>query len=250
MSLSFVAIDTETATAQRDSMCQISLVRYKDGVVDDTFTSLVNPEMEKFNDINKRIHHISELEVLAAPTFPDIAEKVFAFIGSDLLVAHNMPFDASVLMRSAERYRISFNLIYTFCTLYATRDEIDCDCVPNYQLPTVCGYYNIPFEHHHDAFADANAAAQIFLCLCKKYNADSAADLLYRIRMSPGRIEPYSTLNCRSGLTAQSFACCNDFIRCSNRKQCQHLDNFEYAGCLYRQNLNAGRIFYGKNKNI
>ena len=51
-------------------------------------------------------------------------------------------------------------------------------------------------------------------------------------------------------LMPETFGCCNDFIRCSDALKCLHQDNRMYNGCLYRQNLEAGRIFYGKNKNI
>ena len=46
------------------------------------------------------------------------------------------------------------------------------------------------------------------------------------------------------------FGCCNDFVRCSDAMHCLHKDDVEYLGCYYRENLDAGRIFYGKNKNI
>lgn len=47
-----------------------------------------------------------------------------------------------------------------------------------------------------------------------------------------------------------SFACCNDFERCSDAMSCLHPYDIFYNHCLYRTNLEAGRIFYGKNKNI
>lgn len=48
----------------------------------------------------------------------------------------------------------------------------------------------------------------------------------------------------------ESFACCGLYEKCSDEKQCVH-DDLQYAkACLYRKNLEAGRIFYGKNKNI
>lgn len=48
----------------------------------------------------------------------------------------------------------------------------------------------------------------------------------------------------------EQFGCCNDFIRCSDALGCLHTDNWDYIGCAYRRNLENGRIFYGKNKNI
>lgn len=47
----------------------------------------------------------------------------------------------------------------------------------------------------------------------------------------------------------EDFACCNDFVACSDAQQCIHPDDPFYNGCYYRVNLEAGRIFYGKNAN-
>lgn len=48
----------------------------------------------------------------------------------------------------------------------------------------------------------------------------------------------------------ESFACCNDFIRCSDAKACIHPKDRFFIKCAYRQNLEQGRIFYGKNANV
>ena len=48
----------------------------------------------------------------------------------------------------------------------------------------------------------------------------------------------------------ESFGCCNDFVRCSDARQCLKANDPDYRGCQYRKNLEAGRIFYGKNRNI
>ena len=48
----------------------------------------------------------------------------------------------------------------------------------------------------------------------------------------------------------EEFACCNDFIKCSDAKACIHPEDRFYNGCYYRKNLEAGRIFYGKNCNV
>lgn len=46
------------------------------------------------------------------------------------------------------------------------------------------------------------------------------------------------------------MACCNDFVRCSDALECLHKYDEEYAGCWYRKNLEKGRVFYGKNRNV
>lgn len=46
------------------------------------------------------------------------------------------------------------------------------------------------------------------------------------------------------------FGCCHDFRLCSDAKACVHQDDRFYNGCMYRTNLESGRIFYGKNRNV
>lgn len=48
----------------------------------------------------------------------------------------------------------------------------------------------------------------------------------------------------------EEFGCCHDFVACSDARQCIHADDPENRGCVYRKNLEAGRIFYGKNCNV
>ena len=48
----------------------------------------------------------------------------------------------------------------------------------------------------------------------------------------------------------QSFGCCDKYIKCSDAKKCLHSDLLYSTACMYRKNLESGKIFYGKNKNI
>lgn len=46
-----------------------------------------------------------------------------------------------------------------------------------------------------------------------------------------------------------SFGCCSSYRACSDAGQCVISDRDYSVNCLYRKNLEAGRIFYGKNAN-
>lgn len=48
----------------------------------------------------------------------------------------------------------------------------------------------------------------------------------------------------------RGFACCSRFVECSDAKRCLHENKLYSTACSYRHNLEAGKIFYGKNKNI
>lgn len=46
------------------------------------------------------------------------------------------------------------------------------------------------------------------------------------------------------------FGCCSRYMQCSDAKKCVHPNKLYSTACAYRHNLEHGRIFYGKNKNI
>lgn len=48
---------------------------------------------------------------------------------------------------------------------------------------------------------------------------------------------------------AKSFGCCSRYNDCSNKKECVHPNKLYAKQCWYRDNLEKGKIFYGKNKN-
>lgn len=52
-----------------------------------------------------------------------------------------------------------------------------------------------------------------------------------------------------SELGGESFGCCARYIECSDAGKCVHPDYFTSLACLYKRNLDNGRVFYGKNQN-
>lgn len=44
------------------------------------------------------------------------------------------------------------------------------------------------------------------------------------------------------------FGCCSRYEKCSDNKKCIHPNKLYAKACQYRENLEAGRIFYGKNR--
>ena len=85
---------------------------------------------------------------------------------------------------------------------------------------------------------------------------DYEDDNLYVCKLTPDKLSAFADIlqseiktifrNTCEGL----FCCCNDFRACSDAKECIHQTERFYNGCSYRLNLEAGRIFYGKNTNV
>lgn len=49
---------------------------------------------------------------------------------------------------------------------------------------------------------------------------------------------------------ASTFGCCSSFNQCSDTKKCVHVNRLYAMACSYRHHLDAGEIFYGKNRNV
>ncbi|MBQ6528710.1 MAG: hypothetical protein IJI38_09305 [Clostridia bacterium] len=80
---------------------------------------------------------------------------------------------------------------------------------------------------------------------------------MVRVRIkktSPGLTEYIrrNAMYCINGYAskASKFGCCGFFEKCSDAGRCIHENRLYATACLYRGNLEKGRIFYGKNRNI
>lgn len=184
--LNFVAIDFETAAGPRDTACSVSLVRIRDNIIVDHFTSLINPECD-FSPLNMRIHHVTPDMVKDAPNFPDIAQALCDFIGEDVLVAHNASFDVDVLRKMFLRYELPVPQYEYLCTVQAAKAAFP--DLADYKLNTICDSLHIPIEHHHDAMCDTCACANMLIAIAKSVEAADFEDLMEKLNISTDVID-------------------------------------------------------------
>jgi DNA polymerase-3 subunit epsilon len=157
----FVAIDVETANPNMASICQVGLVRYVAGSPVDEWMSYVDPQ-DDFDDINVSIHGIDETRVIGAPTFPQIAERLFHYLRNSLVVCHTH-FDRLALAQTSQRHKIAVpHLVWLDSARVARRAWEDC-AWKGYGLAKVCRKLGYEFRHH-DALEDAKAAAFVLTC--------------------------------------------------------------------------------------
>ena len=75
--LTFKSIEVETANPDRASICQIGIVRVRDGEIEDQWQTLVNPE-DWFDPWNVSIHGIDDTDVRNSPTLPEALDELRA----------------------------------------------------------------------------------------------------------------------------------------------------------------------------
>ncbi|WP_054951763.1 3'-5' exonuclease [Flaviflexus massiliensis] len=170
---SFVSIDFETANENRGSACSVGLIRYVDGVEQESFTTLLRPieELNYFSWRNINVHGITPDDVVGAPEWSEVDGEIRDLIGDLPIVAHNMAFDGYVLSDLAGLYGLPTMDNRRFCTLRLARKVLA--EIPQKRLNAVFGHY-FPHEtfQHHEALADARACGMIFSRMIDDYGVD------------------------------------------------------------------------------
>lgn len=146
----FVVIDVETTgVLNSDRIVEVGVVTLSpNGTVVDEWDTLVNPE----RDVGPtHIHRINASMVSAAPTFPEIASALAERLAGGVLVAHNLPFDARMLVSEFRRIDGTLEPGRGICTLQLYRMK----------LPEACRRHRVRLDHAHRALADARAVARL-----------------------------------------------------------------------------------------
>ncbi len=159
----FAAIDFETANYERTSVCSVGVVIVRDGMIVDSFYSLIQPEPNYYKYWCTQVHGLCREDTENAPVFPDVWAQIEPLIEGLPLVAHNRPFDEGCLKAVFRCYQMDYPDYEFYDTLAASRRLLP--DLENHQLDTVAAACGFPMEHHHHALADAEACAHIAIKL-------------------------------------------------------------------------------------
>lgn len=158
--MDFVAIDFETANGNMTSACSLGIAVVKDNRIIQVKEWYIKPTPFYFNYFNTQIHGISEADVADCPAFNELWNEILPYFEGNTLVAHNAPFDMTVLKQLIAHYGLGAPCFDYFCSCALSRKtwrNLD-----NHKLNTVCEHLHIDLAHHNAA-SDAAGCAQIVL---------------------------------------------------------------------------------------
>ena len=161
----FVALDFETATSDRTSICQIGITEVKNGVPQKPLSWLVKPEYNKYNAINIAIHGISPDKTKDSPSFPEIWKEVRPYLDGKIVVAHNTGFDMYALRDALDKHHIEYPTFDYYCTLRIAKYIIK-GCY-SYSLGVILEHLGFDFAGLHDAGMDSFGCAVLMLSCLK-----------------------------------------------------------------------------------
>ena len=156
--LCFTAMDFETGSGYRNSVCQVGLVRVLNGVITETYSGLIQPPNNFIKEEFTEIHGISPEDTKHAPRFAESYKRWKHFMENQTLVAHNMKFDYGCLSACLGDFCGITANFKTYCTMKIWRGFFE-----NAKLATCCRENDIKLVDHHNALADAEACAKLFI---------------------------------------------------------------------------------------
>lgn len=175
--INFIAIDFETATGKRSSICEAGICIVRDGEITDTMSWLVRPEDNIYNYWNIRCHGIQPHDTEDSPEWPIIWKEIVKYLNeTPVLVAHNAAFDISCIRKANELYHMDTPESTFYCTLRAARRLYD---FGTNTLGYLCAQFNIPEGTHHRAGDDAEMCARLFLRIIDDASITSLEELDY-----------------------------------------------------------------------
>ncbi|QDP78596.1 hypothetical protein FOH10_07425 [Nocardia otitidiscaviarum] len=191
--LSFAALDVETANSARGSVCAIGVSVVWEGRRVGSHSWLCRPPgaVDFFARHNVRVHGISAATVAGEPAFGEVWPEVVRVVGGLPVVAHNAGFDSGAVREACGHSGIDAPGWEFRCSLAIARRHLDLE---SYRLPDVAGALGVELIAHHDAGADAVAAADIVVALAARVGVDSLAEL-ERL----GEVRPYRPVRGGSG---------------------------------------------------
>ncbi len=156
--MEFLAIDFELASRRLDSACALGIVHIKQTSIVRARRVLIRPPSPKFTFTG--VHGLTWKDVEQQPDFRTLWERLARWFDSiESIVAHNAPFDRSVLVACCRNADLVPPALPWICTRRLARRLLG---LAETSLPSVCDHIGFPLLHH-DPLSDARAAAQIVL---------------------------------------------------------------------------------------
>ena len=192
----FVAIDFETATAQRASACALAVTVVDDGQVTARQSWLIRPPGNRYDPFNMYLHGIGPDDTANSPGFVDVMDDALAVIDGRPVLAHYAAFDLGVLRHSYLEAGVPWPSLQLGCTVVLSRRTWP--GLASYSLPVIAGWLGLDRFTHHDPTADSAACADVARAAIAHTDADSLDGAAAAVKVGFGRLEPDVYEPCRA----------------------------------------------------
>lgn len=158
MLYAIVDIETTGGYAGAHGITEIAVILHNGVSVEGQYQTLVNPGVPIPRYITSLTGITNEM-VQEAPSFGEVAEKVFNLLSGRVFVAHNVNFDYSFVKHHLQAHGYELNT-KKLCTVRLSRKVFP--GYLKYSLGSICRELDITISSRHRAFGDAEATALLF----------------------------------------------------------------------------------------
>jgi len=160
----YVVFDLET-TGLSQTACkiiEIGAVKMRDGVIIESFETLINP-CEHIPDDATAVNNITDEMVKDCPTFGEVIGDFYKFTRRATLVAHNASFDVGFITYHARQFSYNFendvvDTLQMAVSIYGGNAKNN--------LGALCKRLDVDLVGAHRAVNDATATAKVFKKMC------------------------------------------------------------------------------------
>ncbi|MFZ4403136.1 MAG: PolC-type DNA polymerase III [Pseudobdellovibrionaceae bacterium] len=187
--MKFIAFDLETTGTVPgvDKVVEIGAVKFDfSGQIESVFSTLVDPQ-RPISPGASAVNGISDDMVRGKPKIEDLLPSFADFCGSELLVAHNAPFDSQFLISEINRHETEAPKGIIIDTLPISRKVFP--GLANYKLGTLVQHLKIPSTGFHRAEEDASYCGHLFVHLLKRISIGGQAPQIGNLIALTGKAE-------------------------------------------------------------
>ena len=188
----YCVVDLETTGGAPGGakITEIGAVRLDAGAIGDSFEALVNPG-RPIPDVVRGITGITDEMVRDAPSIEDVLPRLIEFVGGDVIVAHNAPFDLRFLNYERRRILGSYFTQPWLDTLVLSRRLLR-GHVERHDLGSLAEWADTQTRPIHRALADATATAELLAALLPRLAEKGIATLAEAVAYGSARAGRHS----------------------------------------------------------
>ena len=177
----YIAIDLETTGIRlsKDKIIEVGLLKVKDSHIIDTFSCVINPDMQ-VDDKILELTKISKNELENAKRIHEVINHIVDFCEEYVLLGHNTIFDYSFVKKEANRAGLEFEKrgidTYKLCKRVLPENV-------RKNLTDACDYFGIERKNSHRAFSDAYYTHVLFQEIIKNFKTLEISSEAMKVRI-------------------------------------------------------------------
>lgn len=166
--LAFIDTETTGLSPARDRIIEIGIIRVENGKIVDQIDTLINPNSFVPPEIFT-LTGISESEIVSAPEFGDVENKIQAILEGAIFTAHNARFDYAFLKHELVRLGKPYQA-RVLCTVKLVRHLFP--GLRRYSLSHLIDHFGINPAARHRAYADATVLWELYRIAVQEHGAE------------------------------------------------------------------------------